>query len=110
MMDHLRWAPDEASQMLGTGYLRFYSEAGVHGLAKIVGLTELHVLAVSSVTPGTGQFRRFLALCKADCQAVYVWEVWNEELAKTLGRHGFVACDGEHKGEKLTGMVWNRTK
>lgn len=106
---HILWQKDEVSEMLGTGYLRFYSTTGVHGLAKIVGVAELHVLAVQAVTPGTGQFRKFIDLCKAEFQTVYVWELWTDELGPVLTRYGFKPCTTVEKGERLTGMCWSRS-
>lgn len=104
----MKFAPDPVADMLGTGYQRFISDSGVHGLCKVVDGTELHILAVSAIRPGTGQFRKFMALCRAELGALYFWEVWNTSLAKTLARYEFVVCDGEWKGEKLTGMVWRK--
>lgn len=109
MNDHMKWAKDEASELLGTGYFRFISEAGVHGLARIVGVADLHILAVSALAPGTGQFRDFITRCKAGSQNIFIWEIANDELEKTLGRYGFVPCTDMVKGEKLTGMKWSRT-
>jgi glucan biosynthesis protein len=106
---HMKWQKDEVSEMLGTGYHRFVSEAGVHGLAKIVGVSDLHILAVSAMNPGSGQFRDFIVRCKAEAQTIWVWEIWAEELVPVLGRYGFVACVGEERGEKLTGMRWSRS-
>lgn len=108
MLDHMRFATDQVADALGTGYQRFVSDAGVHGLCKVVDGTEVHILAVSAIRPGTGQFRRFMVLCKAELKALYFWELWNTRLAETLARHGFVACEGDFKGEKLTGMVWRK--
>ena len=108
VFEHIKFAPDEVSQMLGTGYLRFYSSAGVHGLAKVVGITELHILAINSNRPGTGEFRKFLALCKAECETLYIWEVWNEQLSETLRRHGFEPCTAVERGETINGMKWRR--
>ncbi len=107
MLDHMKFAKDEVADMLGTGYQRFVSDAGVHGLCK-VGDKELHILAISAIRPGSGQFRKFMALCKAELGALYFWEVWNTRLAETLARHEFVACDTVERGEKLTGMVWRK--
>lgn len=106
MLDHMKFAPDPVAQQLGTGYQRFVSEAGVHGLCKVVDDRELHILAISAIRPGTGQFRKFMTLVKAEdkIRAVIFWEVWNTPFAKTLGRYGFSAHEAMEKGEKLTGM------
>lgn len=108
MMDHMLWKRDEIADQLGTGYMRFWSKAGVHGLAKMVGVADLHLLAVSATAPGTGQFRDFIGRCKAEAQNIYIWELWSEELVPILARYGFVPCETVERGEKLTGMRWSR--
>jgi hypothetical protein len=109
MNDHITWQKDEASELLGTGYYRFHSTAGVHGLARIVGVADLHLLAVQAIAPGTGQFREFMKRCQTGFQNIWVWELWSEELPAILTRYGFVACETVERGEKLTGMRWTRS-
>lgn len=102
--------PDPIGQMLGTFFNRFESRAGIGGLAKVSpdSLT-LELLAVHSATPGTGQFRRFIANCKAHYHTICVWHVSNPLLDKVLPRYGFnreVTVDGY--GETLTGWRWDK--
>lgn len=74
---------------LETGFERFEWSGGVEGLAKVEG-NQLHLLAVYSETPGTGEFRRFMIECMAAYSFIRVWSVWSDRLRTILQRHGFV--------------------
>ncbi len=105
-----RWEPDPVGRMLGTGFNRFESVAGVDGLAKDNGHGMIELLAVHSRVKGKGQFRRFIALLKEQNQTICVWHVDNPMLGPALLRYGFkpeTTIDGF--GETLTGYRWDRT-
>lgn len=97
--------PDQISIMLGTGYFRFEAQ-GIHGLVKVDNC-RLDILAVSATQPGTGQFRRFMDNMKNLYTQIYVWEVWNDNLAAALGRYGFEPITEAHDGEQLDGFLWS---
>ena len=100
--------PDPIGRILGTGYSRFYSKAGVRGLAKTTD-TRLDLLAIESQQIGTGQFSRFMAQAKAHYQEIYVWFVDSTVLQAILLLYGFTPCDQvELDGSKLSGFVWKQ--
>ena len=96
--------PDLVSELLGTGFRRFYSSTGINGLAKMIGEDRLDILAVDATNPGTGQFRVFIEQAKKEFATIYLWEVWNPILAETLQRYGFQACT---QVDKDTGEILN---
>lgn len=102
---------DPIGAKLGTGYLRFASPVGIHGLAKVTGKS-LELLAVDALRPGNGHFTAFLNLCKLECDKIFVWHVTSEILHDCLPRHGFrpwqerQLCQGEW--EHLEGYRWDK--
>jgi len=97
-----------ASDVLGTGYDEFKSPTGLTGLAKVRD-GQLHVLAVYAPSPGHGQLRGFIELCKQEYDVIYVWDVSNEDLAVTLRRYGFKAIIGNDpdNNDLLSGYVFH---
>lgn len=99
---------DLAGTLLGTEYVRYRSPSGVHGLAKWND-SRLDLLAVFAKRPGTGQFRRFIGICKASFDTVCVWEVWNPILGPILSKYGFSPeTEVQGDGEILTGWRWDK--
>lgn len=101
------------SQLLETGYYRFHAYCGVGGLAKEV-KEELHILAIHADDPGTGQFRKFIQLAKKNYKSIYVWEVWNSTLERTLMRYEFHQVDRtetykDGTTETNEGYHWEKT-
>lgn len=82
------WEPDPYGVILGTGYMRFTTDIGIDGLAKING-DRLDVLAVHAETPGKGQFRKFIEECKNNFREICVWEDFNPIVGVALKRYGF---------------------
>lgn len=90
-----------------TGFLRFESEVGVHGLAQVRD-RELHLLAVAAVTPGIGQFRCFIGQCKLKYSFIRLWAVMDMELRHTLIRYGFKkGHDADKFGEMQEVWDWH---
>lgn len=99
--------PDPVGQILGTGYFRFDSVAGISGLAKSNGV-RLDILAVVAVREGHGQFRCFIKLCKAAYQTICVWHDDNPVVHEALERYGFTPeVELQSDGEMVTGMRWD---
>lgn len=80
--------PDVFGEILGTGYSRIQSRIGIHGLARAKG-SRVDFLAVMAKTPGTRQFRKFIAGRQAAYQEIHVWEDWNPLVGKALSKYGF---------------------
>jgi hypothetical protein len=93
------WEPDEIAEFLGTGFDRFETSSGLHGLAKVTGDT-LEVLAVMSPNPGTGQFREFIRATKEIYRTVTVLEDWNPIVTAALQRYGFQRIEGGWKWDR----------
>lgn len=101
--------PDPFGLFLGTGYQRFESPCGIHGLAKESG-DRLDVLAVYAAEAGKGQFREFIRLAKEQFQTVCVWFDDNPALGPALKRYGFTPeTEIDGSGEVLTGWRWDKT-
>lgn len=98
---------DLASQLLGLNYKRFQSPTGIEGLAKEDG-KRLDILAVNATKPGTDQFHEFIIWCKAEYEAIYVWEIWNPLLEQILQRYGFQVALQLVKGQMVWGRSWKR--
>ncbi len=98
--------PDPAGQLLNTGYDRFESETGIHGLAKSEE-NRLDILAVVAMEEGTGQFREFIKQCKAEYTTVCIWEVWNPQLQEVLPRYGFQRTTEFQVDEVTHGWRWD---
>jgi len=96
--------PDVISELLGTGFHRFYSLTGINGLAKMISEDRLDILAVDATNPGTGQFRAFIEQAKREFATIYLWEVWNPILAEILQRYDFQTCT---QVDKNTGEILN---
>jgi hypothetical protein len=95
-------------EMTHTGYNNYCHESGVHGLYRERGDT-LDLLVVHAQQPGTGQFRAFIAACKAVYPVICVWQIWNDNLPAILARYGFIpARNIERDGEHVSGMCWTR--
>jgi hypothetical protein len=100
--------PDPVGEILGTGYNRFRSICGIHGLAKEEG-HRIDILAVDAERESTGQFREFIARLKDSFETICIWEVWNKALAMTLVRYDFAhTTQVEDDGEVLSGFIWTR--
>lgn len=104
--------PDPTAVLLGTGYVRFSSQTGIDGLAKLVGHT-LEILAVHARKQGTGQFRNFITQAKEEYLTIKLWHVWNPFLEAALDRYGFrlvkervVFVDAS--SEVIEGWRWDR--
>lgn len=94
--------------MLGTGYSKFESSLGVHGLAK-VSEARIDILAVVATKPGKGQFRRFIAAAKNAYQTVVVWEDWNPIVTAALQRYGFRrVSETDAEGKRISGLMFSR--
>lgn len=100
--------PDPVAEILGTGFNRFSTPAGVEGLAKEFG-DRLDILAVASRVQGQGLFRSFILNAQLHYQTIYVWEVWNEVVEQALQRYGFVRARERDRdsGETLQGWRWD---
>lgn len=101
----LRYWPHHLGVILKTGFLEFESMAGVGGLAKEYDRT-IEILAVHASNPGTGQFRAFIEELKGSFETIFIWEVWNPDLKKTLKRYGFNKTKREEPDETITGFKW----
>jgi hypothetical protein len=98
--------PDPVSETLGTGYFRFASIVGCVGLGRVEG-DHLHILAIESKNPASGQLRAFMTCAKSEFTTITVWEVWNPALADILARYGFVRVTEEtYPGESNDGWRW----
>lgn len=101
-------SPDMAGMMLQTGYNRFSSPVGIDGLAKVNG-DRLDILAVHAATPGFGQFREFMKLCKKQFNTICIWEIWNPSLEAALLRYGFTPqTEITGWGETVHGLRWDK--
>ena len=100
--------PDPFSALLGTGFERFESPTGLHGLARTSG-KRLDLLAVNATKPGSGQFRAFIAQAKREFETICVWEVWNPLLDLVLPRYGFRYYEeaDARTGEPLAGYRYD---
>lgn len=100
------WEPDPYALIFGTGYMRFTTELGLDGLARISG-DRLDILAIVTDTPGNGQFREFIRLAKEQFKEIGVWHVWNDALPKILTKYGFYKTKTvEMDGEILEGYLY----
>jgi hypothetical protein len=102
----IRFEPDLASMILGTGYDHFVSSTGMHGLGRETG-ERLDVLAVVTLSPGQGQFRQFIQEAKRFYQTICVWEDWNPIITGAMSRYGFTPMTDIQEGETLTGWRWD---
>jgi hypothetical protein len=106
------WEPDEISDLLHTGFLRFGTDFGVHGLAKeSENNTRIDILAVQCDTQGAGLFRRFLLELRLRYKTVLFLSVFNPTFAKIIEHYGFTP---EHEilatGEPVDGWRWDAPK
>lgn len=69
----------------------------------------LHLLAIATKQPGSGNCRRFLADCMAQYEAVTVYSVISTRLREMLVRRGFVPCVRYIGGGMEDAMTWERT-
>lgn len=101
----------ELEQILETRYFRFHSPLGIKGLAKERDKGEsLWLLAVESDEPNRGNFSKFIESCKQEYRTIFIAEVWNGVLKKTLLRKGFReehAIDPDVK-ERVNVMRWDK--
>lgn len=103
------WIPDPVGTILGTGYYRFSTEVGVHGLAKIVHIkdrTELDILAVDSERKGKGQLRSFITETKKRFDSISIWEILNPVVGKILASYQFLPARKVDCGETIIGWRW----
>lgn len=96
------WSPDPVGAALGTGFSRFRTPTGLHGLAAVAP-GRLYILAVVSDAPGKGHFRDFITTAKAHFDEIGVWSIWSPELAAALVRYGF---EGAKHWKYEEGLVW----
>lgn len=72
-----------------SGFYCFTSPYGLDGMAKQTG-KRLDLLAVAAQSPGSGQWRNFLAQAKIEFEQIVIWELWNADFAQRLReRYGF---------------------
>lgn len=103
----LRYHPHRLGVILQTGFQEFETPmCGVGGLAKEYDRT-IEILAVHASQPGTGQFRHFIDELKDSFDTIFILEVWNPDLQKTLKRYGFTRMTREEPDETITGFRWN---
>lgn len=95
---------DPIAVLLNTGFERFDSPSGIHGLAKVRG-DNLCLLAIMAHKPRTGQFRAFITECKKEFASITIVEIWNKDLPEVLTRYGF---SWAHDAEFDEGMEWKR--
>lgn len=88
-----------------TGYQRFKSLSGIHGLAKESPL-RIDVLCVMAEDEGKGQLREFIEALKHCYLTVYIWQVMNPAMDVILAKYGFRPAAEICQGEKLTGWKW----
>ena len=88
----LRWEPDPLNEILGTGYDRYTSITGICGVGKIEGNT-FNILACHTYTPGQGQFRSFITMCKNWFNTLRVEAIMEPELPAILIRYGFTPAE-----------------
>jgi hypothetical protein len=101
--------PDLVGDALTTGFSRFKSPGGIHGLAK-VRPGEIEFLAVVSTLPGTGQFRKFIRECKTHYRLIRIWSVHSGLLLSILPRYGFVpGMDVDQFGGGAEVWDWKQT-
>lgn len=101
--------PDPISEILHTNYGRFYSAAGIDGLAKVTE-KRLDLLAVAASFPGHGHFRNFIQICQSEFDTICVWHVENPLLQKCLPKYGFTPeTEIDSSGEVLEGYRWDKT-
>jgi len=98
--------PDPIAVKLDFILSRFHSPAGTMGLAKEQG-DRLDILEVESETPGTGQFKAFIAGRKAQYSTVCVWLDWNPEIGKRLSKWGFRRVTEWQMEENVEGWRWD---
>lgn len=97
---------DPVSRILGTGFMRFSTGFGAHGLA-IWDTNSIEFLAVDSDNPGTGQFRTLIEQSKKRASRITVLHVMEPLLNTCLPRYGFTPFSRtESDGEKVTGWQW----
>ena len=97
--------PDKVSEILGTGFSRFTSPTGCHGLFKERN-SELVILAVAATIPGTGQFRAFIEQAKTQYPSIAILDVLNDWLGPVLTRYGFVRSEEFDDGELVEVYRW----
>lgn len=91
-----------------TGFLRFESPCGVHGLAQVED-RHLDVLAVVAVTPGVGQFRVFVNECKEAYDSIRFWTVLEDSMREMLARYAFTkGHDVDKFGEMQEVWDWRK--
>lgn len=96
---------------LGTGYGRFESPFGIHGLARIKTPGKLELLAVAANEQGKGNFRKFIAACKECYDCICIWECWNPLLDEILPRYNFWhAQQIDNDGERVKGWRWSKAR
>jgi hypothetical protein len=98
---------DPIGQMLGTRMLRFSARCGIEGLMRENGHGMIEVLAVTTRTPGRGQFRTFIRQLQVHYQIICVWHIDNPFLPGALQRYGFMPeVTVDEFGDAVTGMRW----
>lgn len=95
--------PDPVGVILNTGYFRFSTAFGVHGLAKWDS-DRLDILAIDSDRHGAGRVRLFIEQAKKHFREVYFWHLMNAQFEAALSRYGFVPTEQVEHGEHMTGM------
>ncbi len=91
--------------LFSSGYVSFKTELGIEGLVK-QSKSRVDFLALASVNPGKGNFKKFLTAIKSEYKAIYIWEIMNGRLEKMLLKSGFEECseitvDSISKGVKF---------
>ena len=104
----LKWSEDPFGAILGTGYDRFESTTGICGVAKIKN-NDLRVLVAHTYTPGQGQFRDFVRICKANFDYVCFEHILSDALPDILARYGFtLGILVEDDGTEMKVWKWEK--
>ena len=106
----LSWTPDPLSVILETNYNRYTSKVGIDGVGSIDENTNtFSILAAMTDTPGQGQFREFIRICKENFDCLIVEAIMEPALLPILERYGFKPTIVTAPwGEKNPAMQWDK--
>lgn len=101
--------PDPISAMLHTDFMRFESKYGIQGLATING-GRLVLLAINATAPGSGQFRKFISVCKENFDTIEIWEVMNVKFGQNMIAHYDFRAQGVYRGSQIkeVRLIWQK--
>lgn len=102
--------PDPVSKAFKTDYERFESPMKIAGLVRMRSPRKLEFLAILSIEPGKGNFRRFLEACKERTDCICFWEILSPVMKSMLERYGFEPARTYELKEEITGMQWCKHK